>query len=119
MGTLLGDACIPLNSGNPSLRVDFIQTIARAKYIWHLYDLFEYFVGTPPRVYNIRGGGARDRKHIWFRTYAHPELKFYDDLFYLDYKYKGGGRVGCGAAGFHKIFIKACKSTRILGRRDL
>ena len=47
------------------------------------------FVGTPPRVQNIRGGGAQDRKHIWFRTFGHTDFKFYDQLFYLDYKYKG------------------------------
>ena len=40
------------------------------------------FVGTPPRVRDIRGGGARERQSIWFRTFSHPELKFYDDLFY-------------------------------------
>ena len=47
------------------------------------------FVGTPPRVKKIRGGGARDRQSIYFKTYGHSEFKFYDSLFYLDYKYKG------------------------------
>ena len=43
----------------------------RAYYIQHLYDLFEDFAGTPPRVQNIRGGGARDRQCIRFKTYSH------------------------------------------------
>ena len=32
------------------------------------------FVGTPPRVKNIRGGGARDRQSLRFRTYSHPDF---------------------------------------------
>ena len=45
----------------PLLCVQFVQTIARAEYIWHLYSVFYNFVGTPPRVENIRGGAkARD-----------------------------------------------------------
>ena len=41
VGTLLGDACIPLKR----LRVQFAQTIARENYIWHLYDIFKNPVG--------------------------------------------------------------------------
>ncbi|MCV6615787.1 MAG: hypothetical protein OIF35_12510, partial [Cellvibrionaceae bacterium] len=50
------------------------------------------FVGTPPRVQAIRGGGARNRQCIRFKTYSHPDFKFYDDAFYLDYKYRGRSR---------------------------
>ena len=82
VGTLLGDACMPLYRGKPTWRVEFAQTIARGNYIWHLYDIFKNFVGAPPRVQNICGGGARDRQQIRFKTYSHPELKFYDSLFY-------------------------------------
>lgn len=82
VGTLLGDASMPLDRGRPGLRVQFAQTIARENYIWHLYDIFQNFVGTPPRVQNIRGGGARDRQCIRFLTYRHPDFQFYDDLFY-------------------------------------
>ena len=41
-----------------------------------------YFVGTPPRVRDIRVGGARDYQCIWFRTFGHSEFQFYYDLFY-------------------------------------
>ena len=50
------------------------------------------FVGAPPRVENIRGGGARDRQSIEFQTYSHPEFKFYDDLFYPLQRDPEGGR---------------------------
>ena len=53
-----------------------------------------YFVGTPPRVRDIRGGGARERQSIWFRTFSHPELKFYDDLFYPLLRYPEGASLG-------------------------
>ena len=37
VGTLLGDASMPLDRGKPKLHVEFQQTIARGLYIWHLY----------------------------------------------------------------------------------
>ena len=76
---------MPLQRGNPRLNVLFAQTIVRADYIQHLYSVFYNFVCTPPRVKNIRGGGARDRKCMWFQTYSHPEFKFYDEA----HEYKG------------------------------
>lgn len=82
VGTLLGDACLGIQYGKPKLSVKFEQNITRADYIQHLYKIFENFVGTPPQVRDIRGGGAQDRQSMWFRTYGHPELKFYDGLFY-------------------------------------
>ena len=70
VGTLLGDASIPLYRGKPRLNVKFA---ASADYIQHLYSIFDHFVGTPPQVLNIRGGGARDRQCMWFRTYGNPD----------------------------------------------
>ena len=49
VGTLLGDASMPLHSGKPKLYVEFKQTIGRANYIHHLYDLFQDPVGRPGR----------------------------------------------------------------------
>ena len=55
VGTLLGDASMPLYRGKPKLHVKFGQCIARAEYIWHLYYIFENPVGrlcrhTPARA---------------------------------------------------------------------
>ena len=101
VGTLLGDACIPLQKGKPRLRVEFEQNIAKADYVQHLYDLFENFAGTPPRVKNIRGGGARDRKSICFQTYSHSEFKFYYEIFYPSHEYKGSRRKKRVAENIH------------------
>ena len=40
VGTLFGDACIPLKRGKSKLSVKFAQTIARADSIQHLYSIF-------------------------------------------------------------------------------
>ena len=61
--------------GQPTLRVEFGQTIARADYVQHLYSIFENFVGTPPQVRSIRGGGARDRQSIGFQTFGYTDFK--------------------------------------------
>jgi len=45
VGTLLGNACIPLRRGKPVLSVTFEQTIKRENYIWHLYSVFYHPVG--------------------------------------------------------------------------
>ena len=95
----LGDASMPLQKVKPQLNLKFAQKRANADYIQHLYDLFKYFVGTPPRVQNKRS----DYQSLRFQTYSHSELKFYDKLFYLDYKYKGYRRPERSSVKFLKI----------------
>ena len=73
VGTLLGDATI-----SNALNVKFEQKLANKEYVNHLYEIFEPYVGTPPRVRDRIGGGHS----IWFRTYRHIDFKFYYDLFY-------------------------------------
>lgn len=82
VGTLLGDATIAKTKGI-ALNVKFEQKLANREYVNHLYEIFEPYVGTPPKVRNITGGGAKDRQSIWFRTYRHIDFKFYYDLFYM------------------------------------
>lgn len=89
VGTLLGDATIS-KSGSIALNVKFEQKLANKEYVNHLYEIFEPYVGTPPRVRNITGGGAKDRRSIWFRTYRHIDFKFYYDLFYRKTNQKNG-----------------------------
>lgn len=81
VGTLLGDASM-ISSKTSSYSIKFEQKLMAAEYVDHLYEMFQEFVGTPPRVRNITGGGANDRQSIWFRTYKHPSFKFYYDIFY-------------------------------------
>ena len=76
VGTLsaLGDACLRLRL---TLRIGksrdgnlYCVSNSILPIYWNLYDLFDHFVGAPPQVKNIRGGGARDRQSIWFKTYG-------------------------------------------------
>ncbi len=82
VGTLLGDATIA-KTKRIALNVKFEQKLANREYVNHLYEIFEPYVGTPPKIRNITGGGAKDRQSIWFRTYRHIDFKFYYDLFYI------------------------------------
>ncbi len=81
VGTLLGDATIAKTKA-VAFNVKFEQKLANKDYINHLYEIFEPYVGTPPKVRTITGGSAKDRQSIWFRTYRHIDFKFYYDLFY-------------------------------------
>lgn len=82
IGTLLGDASMQAMKGDQESNVKFEQKIAQMDYVNHLYEIFQDFVGTPPQVRNITGGGAKDRQSVWFRTYRHPLFAFYKELFY-------------------------------------
>jgi len=82
IGTLLGDASMQAMKENEQSNVKFEQQIKQADYINHLYEEFQEWVGTPPQVRNITGGGANDRQSIWFRTYRHPSFTFYKNIFY-------------------------------------
>lgn len=92
VGTLLGDATIIAQSGKSGrccsprsggeYNIKFEQQVEKSEYIQHLYEIFEPFVGTPPKIRNITGGGAKDRQSIWFRTYRHTCFRFYYDIFY-------------------------------------
>ena len=85
------------------MRVKFEQNISKAHYIQHLYSVFYDFVGTPPQIRNIRGGGAQDRQSMWFKTYGHTDFKFYDEIFYPIHEYKGYRRKKRVPKDIHKI----------------
>lgn len=73
-GGLLGDftGIRRSNSLTDSLKIE--QKFDKSEYVDHLYSVLYDFVGTPPSIRNIQGGGAADRKSYWFRTYGHKEL---------------------------------------------
>ena len=82
IGTLLGDATI-VKQKSINFNIKFEQKIANQDYINFLYEIFEPYVGTPPRVRNIKDNKTKSRQSIWFRTYRHIDFKFYYDLFYI------------------------------------
>jgi hypothetical protein len=73
-GGLLGDVTGIRRSNNPTDCLKIEQKVDKLEYVDHLYYVLYDFVGTPPAIRNIKGGGATDRQSYWFRTYGHPEL---------------------------------------------
>nr|YP_004581319.1 putative site-specific DNA endonuclease [Schizomeris leibleinii]AEH05416.1 putative site-specific DNA endonuclease [Schizomeris leibleinii] len=84
IGCLLGDASMSLRKGKPHYSIKFEQKADRAEYIYHIYDIFLPFVGSPPLL--KFSNKEKTRKAIWFRTYQHDSLIFYYNLFYKQEK---------------------------------
>jgi hypothetical protein len=82
IGTLLGDASMQATKRTQNSNIKFEQGMKQEAYIQHLYVIFSEWVGTPPLIRHITGGGAADRQSIWFKTYAHPTFNFYKNIFY-------------------------------------
>jgi hypothetical protein len=73
-GGLLGDITGIRRSNSPTDSLKIEQKLDRKEYVDHLYYVFYNFVGTPPAIRLITGGGSNDRKSYWFRTYGHKKL---------------------------------------------
>lgn len=82
MGTLLGDASMQAMLPNQEHNVKWEQKAAQKDYIYHIWNIFESFCGSPPKLRLISGGGAVNRESYWVRTYRHPYFAKYKDLFY-------------------------------------
>ena len=81
IGTLLGDSSIRTSKSNYCIK--FEQKFTQADYLTHLYNIFEPFVGTGPKMRVIRNSFHKDYGvSCWFRTYAHIQFKYYENRFY-------------------------------------
>lgn len=80
IGTLLGDASMSQRRGKPVYSIKFEQRALNYDYVYHLYEVFESFVGTGPTERWI--DKKHTRKAIWFRTYQHDNFIYYYNFFY-------------------------------------
>jgi len=48
IGTLLGDSSMSIRSGKPHYSIKFEQGEMHKEYIFHLYEIFKAYVGSPP-----------------------------------------------------------------------
>nr|ALA63886.1 putative LAGLIDADG homing endonuclease [Lithotrichon pulchrum] len=81
IGKLLGDASIRTSQCN--FCVKFEQKYTQIDYIIHLYEIFEPYVGTGPKMRVIQNTFHRDYGvSCWFRTYSHIDFKYYENRFY-------------------------------------
>ena len=81
IGTLLGDSSIAKQK-TKSYNIKVEQKLENKEYIIHLFFIFKDWCGTEPKIRKIKGGNAKDRESIWFRTYRHNSFTFYYNLFY-------------------------------------
>lgn len=82
IGTLLGDSSMQAMLDSQNSNIKFEQSILKMSYIHYLYSMFFEWTGSVPTIRKIKGGQAKKRKSIWFKTYAHPSLQFYKNVFY-------------------------------------
>jgi hypothetical protein len=81
VGTLLGDASI--RASNSAYNIKFEQKYTQVDYLLHLYEIFEPFVGTGPKMRIIHNSFHKDYGvSCWFRTYSHICLTYYANMFY-------------------------------------
>jgi len=76
LGILLGDGHLETQNGGRTYRLIIEQTRHNEPYIQHLYELFQPWVLTPPKL-KKRNTGV----HLFFRTISHPAFRFYGKLF--------------------------------------
>lgn len=81
LGILLGDGHLETQNGGRTYRLILEQTRHNEPYIQHLYELFQPWVLTPPKL-KKRNTGV----HLFFRTISHPAFRFYGKLFYSNGK---------------------------------
>ncbi len=69
-GCLLGDANLQTYTGGKSWRARFIQGDKHQDYLFHLYDIFQHWVKTPPQSITDKQGYTR----WYFNTTVQPAL---------------------------------------------
>ena len=74
VGLLLGDGHLETQNGGRTYRLKIEQCDQHRSYVWHLYELFNAWVRTPPQP-------KKDGKW-WFQTLSHGAFRFYAQQFY-------------------------------------
>lgn len=83
IGLMLSDGFLERPSPTSSVRLSVNFGVIHALYLWHLYELFEPYINTGPRI--ISTFNAKTKKHhmvIRFKTVSLPLFRFYHKLFY-------------------------------------
>lgn len=83
IGTLLGDSSMQTSKCNFSVK--FEQKYTQVEYVVHIYEIFEPYVGTGPKMRIIENEYHKNNKYgvsCCFRTYAHIDFKYYENQFY-------------------------------------
>jgi hypothetical protein len=89
VGNILGDVYLRKVSPKSNVRLVFRQGSVNSSYLFHLYNLFQEFVTTPPSVSAPGEGGVdtktgKSRFNLSFTTLALPCFNEIYETFYLD-----------------------------------
>ena len=85
IGNILGDVHMRRFSEKANVRIIFRQGSINAKYLLHLYSLYQKFVATPPSVTTITDSATGNtRYNLSFTTLALPCFNSLYDKFYVN-----------------------------------
>ena len=87
VGNILGDIYLRKFSPKANVRLVFRQSSVNSSYLFHLYNLFQEFVTTPPSVSEVVDKKTgKSRFNLCFTTLALPCFNEIYNIFYLDGK---------------------------------
>ena len=84
VGVLLGDAHLETQNNGSTYRLKIEQSIKHKSYVEHLYEIFNEWVNTPPKIRMRTGENGSLHKMIGFQTYSHGAFRFYAHQFYTN-----------------------------------
>lgn len=85
IGSLLGDLTAEKRNINSNTRLQFKQSEIYKEYIFHLYELFKDYTGSPPIIlskFDKRPNKMKIYKAIKFQTLSLPCFNYYKEIFY-------------------------------------
>ena len=84
MGLLLGDGHLRGNTNRSAYCLVVLQSQAHKEYVFHLYEIFQEYVSTPPRYYEFKDPRNPDKiyKRWYFKTTLQTCFRFYGQQFY-------------------------------------
>jgi len=85
IGLILGDLCVSRRYNNSIAVLKFGQGISYVEYLLHLYELFDLYVGSLPKVYKIN----KNNKVYYQVNFQTLSFIFFDELRNLFYNEKG------------------------------
>ena len=82
VGILLGDAHLESKTKGQTFRLKIEQSVTHQAYVEHLYQVFEAWVLTSPRLKTRKSSGRTESQSLSFQTVSHSAFRFYYQQFY-------------------------------------
>ena len=88
VGSLLGDLGMQKKTPNSNPRCQFVQGLIHIEYLYHLYDLFEDYCGTEPKIVESKPDKRTNKVYssVSFNTLSLPCFNEHYQLFYPEGK---------------------------------